>query len=216
MKDRIIHPGAKPFIMPSIPAITSLQPFFEDEAQFRSLYPPPMQQLDALHWSPLSIIHQAVQFLVDREAVKILDIGSGIGKFCLAGAYYKPAAFFEGVEQREDLVQQAEAVRGSLGLQNARFIHRNFTQLDLKQYDHFYFYNAFFENLSGTNKIDDSIAYSRELYNYYSYYLYKQLEDMPDGTRIVTYCSWDDEMPRSYLLAEAHCDGLLKYWIKHN
>jgi len=32
-----------------------------------------------------------------------LDIGSGVGKFCLAGAYYKPSASFFGVEQRKDL-----------------------------------------------------------------------------------------------------------------
>ena len=200
--------------MASITTTTSLNAWFEDEANFRNLYPPPMQQLDALHWSPLQIIHQAAQFLANREGVKILDIGSGIGKFCLAGAYYRPAAFFDGVEQREDLVEQAEAVRGLLGLRNAHFIHRNFTQLNLKQYDHFYFYNSFFENLSGTDKIDDSIAYTRELYNYYSYYLYKQLEEMPVGTRIVTYCSWGDEIPPGYGLAEAHFDSLLKCWIK--
>jgi SAM-dependent methyltransferase len=202
--------------MPSIPDIISLHHYFEEEAQFRSLYPLPLQKLDALHWSPLQVVQQAVQFLVNKEAVKILDIGSGIGKFCLAAAYYRPAAFFDGVEQREDLVEQAEATRALLGLHNAHFIHRNFTQLDLKQYDHFYFYNSFFENLSGTDRIDDSIAYSRELYNYYSYYLYKQLEEMPAGTRIVTYCSWGDEIPPGYVLAEAYCDSLLKCWIKDN
>lgn len=200
--------------MPSITDITLLHNYFEEEAHFRSLYPLPIQQLDALHWTPLQIAYRAVQFLAGEEPVKILDIGSGVGKFCLAGAYYKPAAFFEGVEQREDLVQQADAVRDLLGLRNARFMHRNFTQLDLKQYDHFYFYNAFFENLAGTDKIDESISYSRELYNYYSFYLYKKLEEMPAGTRIVTYCSWGDEIPPCYVLAEVYCDNLLKCWIK--
>ena len=38
--------------------------------------------------------------------------------------------------------------------------HGNFTQLDFKNFDHFYFYNAFYENLAGTDKIDDSIDYS--------------------------------------------------------
>ena len=101
-----------------------------------------------------------------------------------------------------------------LGLQNAYFIHANFTQLNLKQYDHFYFYNSFFENLEGTDKIDNKIAYSNELYNYYSHYLYKQLDDMPVGTRVATYCSLDSEIPPGYNLIETHFDNLLKFWKK--
>ena len=45
-----------------------------------------IQQLDKIHWSPLSIIYSATQFLAHKEEVKILDIGSGSGKFCLAAA----------------------------------------------------------------------------------------------------------------------------------
>lgn len=191
-----------------------LSKYFADDAAFSNLYPYSIQKLDALHWSPLAVACKAVQFLVQDEVVNILDIGSGNGKFCVAGAYYKPGAHYYGVEQRLHLVEQANVVRDRLGLNNVHFIHSNFTQLDLKLYDHFYFYNSFFENLSGTDRIDDSIAYSRELYNYYCLYLYKQLEQMPAGTRIVTYCSWGDEIPRSYKVVSAHFDSLLKCWIK--
>lgn len=188
--------------------------YFSEESHFCQLYPLSIQQLDNKHWSPLMVVNRAVKFLVDKADVKILDIGSGTGKFCLAGAYYKPSISFFGVEQREDLVHQAERVRKLLGLQNVYFKHRNFTQLNLKQYDHFYFYNPFFENLDGTDKIDNKIAYSNELYNYYSHYLYKQLEDMPVGTRMATYCSLDDEIPPGYQLVEAQLDNLLKFWMK--
>jgi SAM-dependent methyltransferase len=187
---------------------------FTEESNFHNLFPHPIQKLDTLHWSPLPVTCKAVQFLVQNEGVRILDIGSGVGKFCIAGAYFKPAARFYGVEQREDLVKQAMYVSNKLGLQNVHFLHNNFTQLDLKQYDHFYFYNSFFENLPGSEKIDDSIAYSRELYDYYSRYLYKGLEGMPAGTRIVTYCSWGDEIPPSYKLVDVHLNGLLKCLIK--
>ena len=200
--------------MLSIADVSYLSKYFAEESGFRNLFPHPIQKLDALHWSPLAVTGKAVQFLVRDEVVNVLDIGSGSGKFCLAGAYFRPAAHYYGVEQREDLVRQAAIVRDRLGLNNVHFIHSNFTQLDLRQYDHFYFYNSFFENLSATDRIDDSIAYSRELYNYYSHYLYKQLEEMPVGTRVVTYCSWGDEIPPVYQLAEMHFDSLLKCWIK--
>lgn len=194
--------------------IGTLSKYFMDDAAFSNLYPYSIQKLDALHWSPLAVTCKAVQFLVQDEVVNILDIGSGNGKFCVAGAYYRPGAHYYGVEQRLHLVEQANVVRDRLGLNNVHFIHSNFTQLDLKLYDHFYFYNSFFENLSGTDRIDDSIAYSRELYNYYCLYLSKQLEQMPAGTRIVTYCSWGDEIPRSYKVVSTLFDSLLKCWIK--
>ncbi|MGN6416292.1 MAG: methyltransferase domain-containing protein [Pseudobacter sp.] len=192
----------------------ALNRYFEDESLFRSLLPPPMQQLDDLHWSPLQVVRKSVQYLVQGENVNILDIGSGIGKFCMAAAYHYPTAHFYGVEQREELVLLGENIRDRLGLQNVHFFNKNFTQLNLKQYHHFYFYNSFFENISANGRIDNSLDYSKELYNYYTHYLYKQLEEMPVGTRFVSYCSWDDEIPNGYSLTEMYCDNLLKCWIK--
>lgn len=156
----------------------------------------------------------ASEFLVTGEGARILDIGSGVGKFCLSASYFKPHAFFDGVEQRNSLVGQAETVRNILGLYNVSFIHANFTQINFRKYDHFYFYNSFFENLDGTDKIDNSIEYSPALYNYYSNYLYKELEQMPTGTRIVTYCSWQDEIPPCYSVVQSELDGLLKFHVK--
>ena len=86
--------------------------------------------------------------------------------------------------------------------------------LDLRNYDHFYFYNSFYENLVGTDKIDDSIDYTSGLYNYYNRYLYKQLEQKPTGTRLATYHSLEDEIPPSYLVVGSEFDNLLKFWIK--
>lgn len=90
----------------------------------------------------------------------------------------------------------------------------NFTQLDFRNYDHFYFYNAFYENITGTDKIDNSIDYSLELFNYYNRYLYKQLELRPSGTRLATYHSLEDEIPRGYHIVGAEMNELLKFWIK--
>jgi hypothetical protein len=191
-----------------------LEHWFSSDAIFHQLYPQPVRYLARMHWSPLYIAQKVVSYLAVNDKVKVLDIGSGIGKFCLAGAFYKPAVSFFGVEQRKNLIQHAESARKKLGFQNVHFIHRNFTQLDLCEYDHFYFYNAFFENLNGTEKIDNEIVYSNELYNYYSIYLYNQLEKMPIGTRVATYCSWGDEIPPCYRVTEVGFDNLLKFWIK--
>ncbi|MBN9383562.1 MAG: class I SAM-dependent methyltransferase [Chitinophagaceae bacterium] len=186
----------------------------QDELDLSPLYPISIQELDKLHWSPLPVICRAVRFLAESDGANVLDIGSGSGKFCLTASYLRPDAIFYGVEQRGNLVDQANLVKDLLDRPNVKFLHKNFTQLDLRAFNSFYFYNSFFENLPGSGRIDDSIAYSTELYRYYSYYLNKQLEGMPPGTKVATYCSWNDEIPPGYQFMESHMDGLLKFWIK--
>ena len=99
-------------------------------------------------------------------------------------------------------------------LQNVSFLNANITSLDLKAYDHFYFFNSFYENLDDNFKIDNEILYSAEIYNTYKSYVYKQLEKKPDGTRIATFHSTEDEMPEQYHEVGASNDTLLKFWIK--
>lgn len=162
----------------------------------------------------MDIAKKAADFLAAENDVKVLDIGSGVGKFCLAAAFHKPNAFFCGVEQRASLIKAAEIANKSLGLKNVSFIHGNFTQVDFRNYDHFYFYNAFYENVAGSEKIDESIDYSSELYNYYNRILLKLLEQKPAGTRLATYYSLEDEVPEDYHVVGSDADNLLKYWIK--
>ena len=188
--------------------------WFSSDVQLHHLYPRSIQLLANKHWTPLRIASLATQFLVPHEGVKILDIGSGVGKFCLAGGYYKPGASFFGVEQRNHLVEHAETARRILGLTNVHFFAMNLTQLDFKQFDHFYFYNSFYENLLDTEKIDDSITCSPNLYNYYNRVLYKKLKEMPIGTRVAAYHCLESQGPPGYQLVEEFAGCWLKYWMK--
>jgi SAM-dependent methyltransferase len=193
---------------------SNLDKWFLSDARLHHLYPETIQLLARRHWTPLRITQMVVQFLTPVKGARVLDIGSGVGKFCLAAAYYQPAASFFGVEQRKDLSDHAEFARAMLGLKNAYFINTNFTQLDFKQYDHFYFFNSFYENLVDKDKIDDSISYSCELYNLYNRFLYKKLDEMPPGTRLATFHCLEDKIPESFHLVETKVDCLLKFWLK--
>ena len=188
--------------------------WFGSDAQFNQLYPAAMQLLAKRHWTPLVVARKAANFLAAESDAKILDIGSGVGKFCLAAAHYKPKAFYYGIEQRKNLIHDAEAAKTILEYENVFFLNGNFTQVDFKQYDHFYFYNSFYENLTATDKIDDSIDYSPELFKYYNRYLLKQLEQKPPGTRVAAYHSLEDEMPPGYEVVGVEMDSRLKFWIK--
>jgi len=186
---------------------------FCNDAAFDWLYPEHFQLMSLKHWTPLAIARQAAAFLATPGA-KILDIGSGIGKFCLAGAYHFPDSYFCGVEQRHELVHYAQVAREYAGLSNVNFVHANITQVNFGAFDHFYFYNAFYENIDPANSIDDSIELSVPLFNYYNQYLRSVLDKTPPGTRLVTYQSFEEEVPPGFCLSDTTCGGLMKMWIK--
>jgi SAM-dependent methyltransferase len=187
---------------------------FSSDREFNQLYPSAIRVLAQNHWTPLEVARKAADFLAAEKKAKILDIGSGVGKFCLAAAYYKPHAFFYGIEQRKSLIDYAEKIKTQLQLNNVLFIAGNFTKINFKDYNHFYFYNSFYENEEGTQKIDNSVEYSSELFAYYNHYLFKQLEKMPEGTRLATYHILEEEMPEGYHVVGADLENLLKFWEK--
>jgi len=192
----------------------ALDQLFSSDLSFDQLYPKSIQELAYRHWTPLEVAKKAAEYLGSESKSKILDIGSGVGKFCLAAAHYRPNAMYYGIEQRKNLISYAETAKEKLGLNNVSFIQGNFTQIDFARYDHFYFYNSFYENLLGTPKIDNSLEYSGELFNYYNFYLYRQLGKMPEGTKLVTFHIVEDEMTEGYHIVGEDLENQLKYWVK--
>lgn len=195
-------------------SILSIDRHFASDEAFHKLYPVSVNRMAMRHWTPLRIAKSAMEFLNTRENCSILDIGSGSGKFCLAAAHYAPHANLYGIEQRTYLVRHAKTVQQRIGLDNVAFIEGNFTALDFKKFDHFYFFNSFWENLDYTDKIDNTIDHSEALYDYYVTYLKNALVDMPSGTRIVTFHSLLDEVPKSYHLVKSLESGMLNFWIR--
>jgi cyclopropane fatty-acyl-phospholipid synthase-like methyltransferase len=188
--------------------------WFKSDKVFNSLYPLHIQEVAEKHWTPIAVAVKAAAFLAVSDDVKILDIGSGSGKFCLTAAHLYPQTLFYGIEQRPGLVSLSQELAKKLELENGVFLCNNITKVDFSRYDHFYFYNAFYENIAGTQKIDNDIIYSEDLYNYYNRYLYKQLDKMPAGTRLVTYHSFGKEVPKSFEIVHTDYNEYLKFWVK--
>lgn len=188
--------------------------FFSSDQQFDQLYPTAISALASRHWTPVSVAKEASAFLAVGTNPRILDIGSGVGKFCMIGARFHPNAVFTGVEQRDSLTQIAQSIAQQLELNNTRFLTGNFTEIDFTQFHHFYFYNAFYENLIDNDSIDQTIVQSPELFNLYNRKLYKQLKKLPAGTRIATFHSSENEMPSSYQVVGVGTNEDLKFWIK--
>lgn len=183
--------------------------WFTDDDQFNRLYPPLIQKLADHHWTPLQVAKDTADFLVPENGVKVLDIGSRAGKFCWSASNYKPAVLFYVIEQRIEMIGCSREIKSRLALNNLSFMHGNFAQ-----FDHYYFYNSFYENIAGTEKMDDAIGYSLPLYNYYNSPLFNQWEIMPFDIRVATYPTCHSQMSPWYHLAETRMYKLLNFWIK--
>lgn len=180
---------------------------------FNDIYPASIQQLAKRHWTPVEVAKAAADFLVQSPRMRVLDIGSGAGKFCLVGATCTEGEF-TGVEQRKALTDLSATLAAKNNVHNAHFIHANITEVDFKAYDAFYFYNSFQENIESDARIDDTVETNMKYYGYYSDYVNAELAHKPIGTRLVTYWSSLSEVPSNYQLLYTAFNDRLKFWEK--
>lgn len=187
--------------------------YFRKDAAFDTLYPLHIRDLSQLHWTALDIALEASNFLASPGA-RVLDIGSGVGKFCIAAAVYHPNTQFFGIEQRKDLFTYAKSAQEEVGVGNVHLSYGNLMDLNYEDYDHYYFYNSFYENIEPGSRIDYSVSTSFELYNQYTEYVHEMLSSRPTGTKLATYHTQDKQIPSSYKLIDNSYSRFLKMWVK--
>lgn len=180
---------------------------------FDAIYTSQIREVSKIHFTPVDVAKTAARFLVEKPGAKVLDVGSGAGKFCMIGAACTNGVF-TGVEQRKSLFQISELLSGQYGLSNATFIHSNILDIGFQDFDAIYFFNSFYENVLENEPIDDSIRPDKSLYALYAQYMKTELEQMPAGTRLATYFSYLREVPDSYKVQFSGFDGKLKLWTK--
>ena len=193
------------------PIFSNLHEIIDED--FDLIFPVEIRRKSATHFTPIKIARAAAEFLVTAPNVRILDIGSGAGKFCMVGAL-TTKGHFTGVEQHAHLSKCANEIVNKYGLENVSFLNINMDRVKFSDFEGFYLFNPFYENLSPESAIDPSIYLDDELYLEYSNYVHQQLEKMPIGTRVVTYHSSGPEIPSSYTLKDSLFRTHLKFWVK--
>ncbi|HSJ67668.1 MAG TPA: methyltransferase domain-containing protein [Anditalea sp.] len=183
------------------------------DEEFDALYPIKMRKLSSTHWTPVTIAMKAVDFLVKDRQTKVLDLGSGAGKFCIVAAM-KSGAVITGIEQRENLVILSRKLAKQYKLTNVDFILGNIKDIEFSAFDGFYFFNSFQENVDLTDKIDPENSHNTALYEQYRCLLKDKLDKVPIGTRVVTYCGEGGVIPDSYAMLGNSNKGKLLFWEK--
>ena len=184
-----------------------------DDELFNALYTQRIEAIADIHFTPIEVAKVAAQYLADRVGIRVLDIGSGAGKFCMVGAVTTEGNF-TGIELRVDLHDSSAQIALAYQLTNLEFIHSNITDIAFGAYEAFYCFNSFYENISATGHIDETIELTREHYESYSAYVCEQLDTMPIGTKLVTYFSHLREVPDSYSVQHTDFENKLKMWKK--
>jgi len=183
---------------------------------FDRIYDEKIRALSDQHWTPVEVAVRAARMLTHAGATRILDIGSGVGKFCVVGALCTTAEFV-GVERRQKLVGIAERAAAALGANRATFVHSNIDAFSLARFDGCYLYNPFYEQISKyLPMIDDDVQRSTWLNRYFIETVQGKLQAAEPPMVVVTYHGFGGSMPRGYrnLAAERAGNDRLEMWIK--
>ena len=162
--------------------------------RFDQVFPAEIRKISETHWTPVEVAIRATELLVKDSRTRVLDVGSGCGKFCAIGALVSPG-WFTGVEERLHLAEIARKASETLGATQASFIHGNMMDLDWSDFDSFYLFNPFYEHKMKSIRIDTTISHSQQKFDRYVEIVRAKLRGTRTGTRVVTYHGFGGDMP---------------------
>jgi SAM-dependent methyltransferase len=198
-------------------AMTTQACDFDEDDVFDHQLPRRIQMKSSIHFTPVAVARYAAHLLAPRPGMRVLDVGAGPGKFCVVAAREVPTASFVGIEIRPHLVPVARKLAMRLGVENATFLEGNALELDWSEYDAFYFYNPFAEQLYQTAfLLDRTLRFAPSKFLEYVNGARQRLAVARIGTRVVTYHSFGAPAPFGYDLVKSHLIGTdcLELWIK--
>lgn len=178
--------------------------------------PEPLQGKAARHFTPVAVARAAARLLAPRPGMTVLDVGSGVGKFCIVAATEVPTATFVGVEWRPQLVRTAMLLARHAATKNVMFILADALEVNWASYDSFYFFNPFAEQLFAPDEvIDTTIAFEPASFTRYVNEVRQRLVRAPIGTRVATYHGFGGSHPPGYMRVEDPVGpSRLELWIK--
>jgi hypothetical protein len=145
---------------------------------FDQLLPPEFQGPSEHYWTPLRLALRAGDWFEEFGVQSVVDIGSGVGKFCVIAAL-RCRARFVGIEHRKNLVEAARDLASTFGVADrVEFRHEVFGRSRTPAAGAYYLFHPFGENLYELAKrLDDSVETSRPRF-------------VHEVWRCSAYCAW--------------------------
>jgi predicted RNA methylase len=198
-------------------AVPTASPYIlSSDVEFDSAYDMQIRELSAQHWTPVQVAARAAHLLTRAGANRVLDVGSGAGKFCIVGALSTDAEFV-GVERRGYLVDIAKQTALKFGVDRATFVHASANGFSFEGFNGVYLYNPFYEQISTfLVQIDGAIERSALVYRDFVRSTMDKLAAMAPPVAVVTYNGFGGPMPPGYEFCgdEPAGNDQLELWVK--
>ena len=183
-------------------------------ALFDTILPEKVRQFSRMHWTPVEVAIRAAELLAPDPRARVLDVGSGAGKFCMIGALTTEGTF-TGVERRSSLVEVAQKTVEALGVPRVSFTHENMADLDWSHYDSFYLFNPFYEHIKPMSRIDQHVLLGEAHFMQYVKIVEGKLARLRLGARVVTYHGFGGFFPPNFrrVIKEPQGNDFLELWV---
>lgn len=187
------------------------------DRSFDRFLPEQLRLVSPEYWTPVAVAKRAADWLEDLGIRTVVDIGSGAGKFCVAGALFGSCQFV-GLEQYSSLVTSAVELADLFDLHDrVSFAAGALGAAPTPVGEAYYFFNPFGDYWLGADyppeagagvtlaRYADDVAAAEDL-----------LRRVPVGTWILTYNGFGGRLPAGYELARVDWKlrGVLRLWRK--
>lgn len=178
------------------------------DGEFDRWLPEQARSQSAMFWTPVGVAMRIARWLEHRGVSRVLDVGSGTGKFCVVGGLASEMTFV-GIEQRLSLVEVARGMAKRFDVESrVHFAHGDLSSLQALPFDAVYFYNPFEENLLHAGLwIDRSMELGRAAFTRSVQRAEALLDRMPVHSYLVTYQGLGGRIPGGYVLEKERALG---------
>lgn len=187
----------------------------EDRA-FDRFLPPELRSVSGEYWTPLAVAARSAEWLDALGVRSVLDIGSGAGKFCVASALASHC-HFSGLEHRPRLVAAARALARLFSVDDrVHFIEGALGDTPLPDFDAYYLYNPFAENLFGLEDLTEPVELSSARYARDIALVEDLLQRARLGSFVLIYNGYGGRIPSSYreVRSDRRLPNVLRMWRK--
>lgn len=170
------------------------------DVAFDRFLPNGLRSVSTEYWTPLRVAVRVAVWIEELQIGSVVDIGAGVGKFCVVGALASRCRFI-GLEQRVRLVAAARSLASAFQVdERVEFLEGALGQVATPLADAYYFYNPFGENLYFDGHLDDEVELGEARYDRDVEAAEEMLRQAPVGTYAITYNGFGGRMPASYCL----------------
>jgi SAM-dependent methyltransferase len=189
--------------------------FCPPDAVFDAFLPEDLANLSADQWTPLEVAVAAARWLAELGRKRVVDIGSGPGKFCIAAALASGCTFI-GLEQNPRFVSVARSLARLFGVEDrVHFLRGALGDGALPEADAYYLYNPFAQHLFAPS---DNGEVTPDYHRYRRDVMLAQdtFRRAPSGTIVLTYNGFGGLMPASYeaCRVDRELPCVLRMWRK--